>query len=143
VEGTAIPSFTVTDSGGKAVNYEAFKGKPLILNFWATWCPSCKDEIPSLQSLYNEQKSSQSVNIVTVLYKDDITSAQKYMKKYNYDFPVYTDSGNASARSLGLTGVPETYLIDKNGVLIRRILGPIDWQSTSGKQLLNELLSSG
>ncbi|QWR77327.1 TlpA family protein disulfide reductase [Candidatus Magnetomonas plexicatena] len=142
VEGTTIPAFTLTDSGGKEVSSDAFKGKPLILNFWATWCPACKDEIPSLQTFYDEQKSGQSVNIVTVLFRDDMSSAQSFMKKHNYSFPVYTDSSGV-ARSFGLTGVPETYLIDKNGVLVRRILGPLDWQNSSGKQLLSELLSRG
>ncbi|MBF0466166.1 MAG: TlpA family protein disulfide reductase [Nitrospirae bacterium] len=140
VEGTTVPAFTFTDSGGKAVTYDAFKGKPLIINFWATWCPSCKDEIPSLQSFYNDEKSGQNVNIVTVLFRDDMSSAQSFMKKHKYDFPVYTDSSGA-ARSFGLTGVPETYLIDKNGIVVRRILGPLDWQTSSGKELLSELLS--
>ncbi|MBF0521247.1 MAG: TlpA family protein disulfide reductase [Nitrospirae bacterium] len=141
VEGTTVPAFTLTDSGGKSVSYDAFKGKPLIINFWATWCPSCKEELPSLQSFYNDEKSGQSVNIVTVLYRDDMSSAQRFMKKHNYDFPVYTDAGGTIAHSFGLTGVPETYLIDKNGIVVRRILGPLDWQTSSGQQLLSELLS--
>ncbi|MBF0344380.1 MAG: redoxin domain-containing protein [Nitrospirae bacterium] len=140
VEGLNAPAFTLTDDKGNTLTLDAIKGKVVLLNFWATWCGSCIEEIPSLQKLYNEQKGNPDFKVVTVLFRDSLKNANKFMKGSNYDFPVLQDADHKSARAYGLTGVPETFLIDKNGILVKRILGPVEWDSKLAKNMISDLL---
>ncbi|MBF0567094.1 MAG: TlpA family protein disulfide reductase [Nitrospirae bacterium] len=142
-EGSGAPGFTVYDKSGKAVSLEQLKGKVVVLNFWATWCPSCVEEAPTVQRLYEQQKANPNLKLVTVLTRDSMDSAISFMAKSKFDFPVATDKDNKAAKAYGLTGVPETYLIDKRGILFRKIIGPIDWDSKPAQDLIAELLKGG
>lgn len=78
--------------------------------------------------------------MITILYKDSPENASAYMKAQGYSFPVYTDPDQKSASAFGVTGVPETYVIDKKGVLRQRVIGPADWSSPEAKALISALL---
>ncbi len=78
--------------------------------------------------------------MATVLYQDSPEKAVAFVKSTGYNFPVYTDSDGSAATSFGVTGVPETYIIDKKGVLRRKVIGAADWSSTEERQLINSLL---
>lgn len=142
-EGTGAPGFTVYDKSGKAVSLDNLKGKVVVLNFWATWCSSCVEEAPTVQRLYEKQKGNPDLKLVTVLMRDSMDSAVSFMAKNKFDFPVTTDKDNKAAKAYGLTGVPETYLINKRGILFRKIIGPIDWDSKPAQDLIAELLKGG
>ena len=135
------PSFEVADLGsGSKVSSADLQGKVVFVNFWASWCQPCKDEMSSVDQLYREKQSSKNFVMLTILYKDSPSNAVDLMKANGYSFPVYADVGENSARAFGVTGVPETYIIDKNGTLRKRVIGPAEWTAPEEKALIDALL---
>jgi thiol-disulfide isomerase/thioredoxin len=142
VEGLPAPPVLLKELiTGKTVTMDDFKSKAVFINFWATWCGPCVEEMPSIQKLYEARKSDPSIKMVMILYKDDPQAAVKFMKENKYDFDVYIDDNSVSAKAFGLTGVPETFLIDNKGIVFKRILGPHDWNAEEAGNLLGQLVS--
>jgi len=140
--GLSAPDFLVTDVvSGQRISSAELKGKVLFVNFWASWCEPCKEEMPSLESLYRGEMSQKDFRMVTILYKDSPSNALGYMKVNGYTFPVYTDMRDSSSKNFGVTGVPETYIVDKKGILRRRVIGGADWNSPDEKDLIRSLLN--
>ncbi|MBF0553162.1 MAG: TlpA family protein disulfide reductase [Nitrospirae bacterium] len=142
-EGQEAPLFKLAAPDGKVIPAEDYRGRAVIVNFWASWCASCVAEMPSFQKFYENNKSNASLAFITVLYRDSYDDALKFMKENKFDLPVFLDEKSANARAFGLTGVPETFFIDKHGILFKKILGPIEWESTDIDELVKELLSKG
>lgn len=135
------PDFEVADVvRGQKVRSSDLRGKVVFVNFWASWCQPCKEEMPSVHSLYKEEFSKGNFVMVTILYKDNPESALEHMKVNGFSFPVYTDPRGNSAVAFKVTGVPETYVIDKNGALRKRVIGPADWNSSEERLLIDSLL---
>lgn len=116
------------------------KGKVVFVNFWASWCQPCKEEMPSIEALYRELLSDNNFVMVTILYRDSPSDALGYMKAMGFSFPVFTEKENTVSRDFGVTGVPETYLVDKKGVLRHRVIGGADWNSPDAKAVIQGLL---
>jgi len=141
-EGIRAPKLDVVDvRSGQAIDITHLKGKVILVNFWASWCPPCKEEMPSIEALYKEIMKNDAFRMITILYKDDAKTASDYMRANGYTFPLFTDNDGVSAQRYGVTGVPETYLVDKKGALRKRVIGPADWNSTEAKAFINSLLS--
>lgn len=126
---------------GQTPDMSLLKGKVVLVNFWASWCPPCKEEMPSIEALHRDMLTNQNFSMITILYKDEAKIAFDLMKSNGYTFPVFLDNMGSSARNFGVTGVPETYLIDKKGTLRKRVIGPADWNSAEAKAYINSLLS--
>lgn len=139
--GLDAPELLVSDVAGKTYHLSDLKGSVVFVNFWATWCEPCRGEMPSLQALYSQLKDRQGFRMVTVLYKDDYQRAMAYMGENHYEFPVLLDDSGKTAKSYGVTGVPETYIIDKKGVLKQKMIGPFDWASPEALSLITKLLA--
>ncbi len=140
VVGLDAPELVVQDLSGKKYTLSELKGSVVFINFWATWCDSCKEEMPSIQKLYNSFRDEKGMRVITVLYRDDYKNVDAYMKQNNYGFPVLMDSEDRSARAYGLTGVPETYIVDKKGILREKVIGPADWSSPQAMSLIANLI---
>ena len=140
VVGLTAPEFSLYDPSGKTYTLSELRGSVVFINFWATWCPPCIEEMPSIQNLYNGFKDKKEFRMVTILYKDDYNKAMAYMKQNNYTLPVLIDREGKSAKAYGVTGVPETYIVDKQGVLREKVIGPADWNSTQADSLISNLL---
>jgi cytochrome c biogenesis protein CcmG, thiol:disulfide interchange protein DsbE len=139
--GLYAPDFHVTDfRTGKTLSSSDLKGKVLFVNFWASWCDPCKEEMPSVDAIYKEMASNKDFVMITILYRDTPVTAVAYMKSKGYVFPVYSDPDGATARTFGVTGVPETYVIDKNGVLQKKMIGPDNWYSPEERDFVSSLL---
>ncbi len=95
--------------------------------------------MPSVEALYRDMAGNNDFVMITILYKDSPESAMSYMKSKGYTFPVYVDSESGSARHYGVTGVPETYISNKKGVLVRRVIGGADWNSPDERNLIKAL----
>jgi DsbE subfamily thiol:disulfide oxidoreductase len=134
------PEFVVSDPSGKTYTLSELKGSVVFINFWATWCPPCIEEIPSIQNLYNGFKDKKEFRMVTILYKDDYNKAMAYLNQNNYTLPVLVDRDGKSAKAYGVTGVPETYIVDKQGVLRQKVIGPADWNSAEADSFIANLL---
>ena len=127
--GSAVQDFEVTDMNSNKITLSDLKGTVLFVNFWATWCGSCVEELPNVESLFRALSGNPSFKMITILYRDDGQRALGYMQQNGYTFPVYLNSDDSAAKIFGITGVPETFIIDKKGVLRDRVLGPAQWDS--------------
>jgi cytochrome c biogenesis protein CcmG, thiol:disulfide interchange protein DsbE len=126
--GMAAPDFSLPDIEGKTVRLSDYRGKVVFVNFWATWCKPCKEEMPSMEILWDNFKSEDfvmlAISMDRVTTKKDIPPFIESMK---LTFPILTDSWGQTDKRYKLMGVPETYIIDQNGVLREKVIGPRDW----------------
>lgn len=140
--GLPAPDIKLTDSFYKnELKLSDLRGNVIFVNFWATWCPPCIDELPSIQRLTKKFEGNPNLRIITILYNDDINRVNYYMKEMNYTFPIYIDSNRSAADKFGITGVPETFIIDKKGILRNKVIGPSEWDSPHVIELLSKLLN--
>ena len=111
---------TVYDLAGNAHSLSDFRGKPVILNFWATWCGYCKQEMPDFEEAY--QKYGEDIHFmminVTDGFQETVDNASAYVAEQGYTFPVFYDTDQSAARSYNLSGLPVTYLLDGEGKLV-------------------------
>ena len=122
------PDFTVQDSD-RRVALSELKGKVVVLNFWATWCPPCVEEMPSLVRM---QQSLRGNGIVVYAVSVDVDEAiyKKFLNDYNAkELLTVRDPEQVGAKLYGTTGYPETFIIDRNGVVLRKLVGPVNWTS--------------
>jgi DsbE subfamily thiol:disulfide oxidoreductase len=139
VVGQPAPTFTLTDLHGKNWRLADLQGKVVFLNFWATWCQPCLQEMPSMAAL-NQRMPEETFQMLTVLYNDRPEIAQNLVRKLGVAFPVLVDANGIVARQYGLTGVPETYIIDPQGILREKFIGPLNWDSPAALTLLGKYL---
>jgi cytochrome c biogenesis protein CcmG/thiol:disulfide interchange protein DsbE len=135
--GTTAPAFTVQDSDRK-VSLEDFRGRVVVLNFWATWCPPCIEEMPSLVQMQQRMKGK-GVEVVAVSVDADQSSYQNFLKAHNIDLLTVRDPDQKSNNLYGTFKFPETYIIDRQGVLRRKFIGAIDWGTPEITDYLNKL----
>ena len=121
------PDFTVYDSDGNAVKLSDLKGKPVILNFWASWCPPCKSEMPDFNEKYLDYRDKIHFMMVNLTdgYQETQSSAEKFLASTDYVFPVYFDTDLDAASTYGISSVPQTYFIDADGVLVTGAKGAL------------------
>ncbi len=140
VVGQEAPKLALTDASGNSYDLPKLKGKVLFINFWAPWCQPCREEMPSIQALYNRFKDNPQFQMLTILYKEDLAKAEAYLKENNFKLPVLLDSNGTTAEAFGITGIPETYIVDKKGSIRDRHIGPEDWNSPQVVSLISDLL---
>jgi peroxiredoxin len=113
---------------GKPMRLSELRGKVVVLNFWATWCPPCVEEMPALSRLHQQIISSGGM-VLGISVDDDGAKYQKFLKDYQISFPNYRDTSKNIPASYGSFMYPETYIIDRNGKIARKIIGPQVWDS--------------
>lgn len=123
--------FTVYDKEGSAVKLSDFKGKPVILNFWASWCSPCKSEMPDFEKVYKEYGGKIHFLIVNLTdgYQETKQKATAFIEQSGYTFPVYFDSDSDAAITYGIYSIPETYFIDSEGYIVAQGKGALDYNS--------------
>lgn len=122
------PDFTMTDASGTEVKLSDFFGKPVVLNFWASWCGPCKSEMPHFEDAY--QKYGEDINFVVVNLTDGaretVESASGFIEEQGYTFPVYFDTNTEGAVTYGTYSIPVTYFIGADGVPVAQANGALD-----------------
>ena len=134
--GNTAPDFTVQDADRKVTLHD-LRGKVVVLNFWATWCPPCVEEMPSLVKLQSNLKDR--VVVLAVSVDEDERSYRAFLKKNNVDLLTVRDPQQKSNELYGTFKFPETYVIDRQGVVQRKFIGPVDWTSADITDYLNKL----
>jgi thiol-disulfide isomerase/thioredoxin len=138
-ERPAAPGFTLPDAGGRKVSLKDYRGKVVFLNFWATWCESCREEMPSMERLYQEFKGK-GLEVVAVNIKEKPRDALAFAKELKLTYPVLLDPEGEVGLLYGAFGLPATYLIDRKGVVLARMWGPADWHGPAARKLFAALV---
>lgn len=137
--GREAPEFTLKDVNGKSVPLSAFRGKVVLLNFWATWCPPCKAEMPSFQKLFQAERN-RGLEVVAISTDKSVKDVRDYLSKNRFDFTVLVDD-NAKVRNLyRVFSMPTTYLIDRKGVIAEKFMGEYEWTSPEIRTKIEKLL---
>jgi len=134
--GERAPEFTLTDAE-RTVSLAQLRGKPVLLNFWATWCPPCIEEMPSLVQL--QKAMGDKVTILAVSEDADDAAYKQFVRDHNIDLLTVRDPKNTANTLYGTFKFPETYVIDKDGVIRRKFIGAADWTSPEMVDYLNKL----
>ena len=124
------PDFRLTDLDGRVVMLSDFRGKTVVLNFWASWCPPCREEMPEFQALWDERGSEGSDDLVVLavnfLRDDTVGAATSFIEGNDFTFPVIFDTTRGEvATRYGVRGLPATFFIDRNGIVRTTALGPV------------------
>ena len=124
----AAPDFTMTDAEGATLTLADFKGKPVLLNFWASWCGPCQSEMPDIQAAWEEHGANVEFVIVNMTGMNGETeqSAKAFLADAGYTFPCYFDANNSAATAFGVSSIPQTYLINAEGNIIGAYMGAMD-----------------
>jgi len=134
------PDFSLKDLTGKKVEIKDYKGKIIFLNFWATWCVPCKEEMPSLEVLHERFKGEKFVLLTVSVNYEGLKVVHGFLDKHSYTFPVLLDPNGETLDLFEVKGIPTTFIIDKKGRVIGKALGPRDWRSPEVFSLVNLLV---
>lgn len=121
VIGSSAPDFTFSDLNGQKMSLSDHKGKVILLDFWATWCPPCRDSIPHLETLYQKYKERGFV-VIGVSFDESVDRVKNFRDAYNMSYPILM-AEDWIKNDYGITGVPEMFVIDRNGILKSHRLG--------------------
>ncbi len=133
-----LPAFTVTAMDGSAASLKDQVGKVVLLNIWATWCPPCRSEMPSMQVLYDKTRDI-PFTIFAVSTGEDKTTVEKFIKENKYSYPMYLDLSGTVGAQLASRGIPTSYLLDKQGRAIAAIIGSRMYDGPEVMKLIREL----
>lgn len=129
-ESLYVPEFELEDAAsGKRILSSELKGRVLFINFWASWCSPCREEMPSIAKLSKHFSANQDFILLPVLYSDSPQDAVNYLRESGFNLPALIDRGGKAARAFGLRGIPETYIVDKKGLIRKKVIGPYEWDS--------------
>ena len=138
--GEKAPDFTLHDLAGRSVSLEELSGKVVILHFWATWCPPCLTELPALLRYYEKLNPDKFVLLAICVDNSGPESVGAFLKSWGLEMSAYLDKGGRLARRYGTFRYPETYIVDPEGLVQKKIIGAGDWNSQNGVQFLQGLV---
>lgn len=126
--GAVAPGFSLTGMDGSGYSLAGFRGKPVVLNFWASWCGPCRDEAPLLAKLHKQYGSDLQIVAVNLTDVDSEKDAREFAATYGFDFPVLLDKNGNAADSYRIRPIPTTFFIDAKGVIQDGALGALTWE---------------
>jgi peroxiredoxin len=140
--GQPLADFSLADLQGRSVQLSALRGSVVFINIWATWCPPCVDEMPTIQRLY-ERLQPRGLQVVTISV--DALGTQiiaPFIHNYRLTFPVLLDTQGVVERLYRTSGVPESFIVDKQGRLVEKVVGPRDWMHPQVLAMFDRLLAA-
>ena len=138
--GLVAPGFSLPVLGGEAkLSLESLRGKVVLLNFWATWCKPCEDEMPAMENLH-QALGSEDFALLAVSVDDDRPAVEAFADRLGLTFPILLDPRKRVADAYQSYRFPESYLIDREGVLVARYIGPREWDAPAYLDRIRRLL---
>ena len=120
--GEPAPDFRLENLDGQSISLSDFRGKPVLINFWATWCRPCVSEMPYLQQVY-EEWSEKGVAVLAINIGENPTEVKGFLQAHNLSLPVLLDTKENAARKYNITGIPTSFFIDGGGIIRHKIMG--------------------
>ena len=138
--GHPAPDFSFPGLDGKMVGLGDYKGKVVFFNIWATWCPPCREEMPSMEKLYKELKGEDFEILAVSIDASGMKAVAPFVKEYHLSFPVLLDPEGTTKSLYGTTGIPESFIINKEGKIEQIIIGPMDWATPDVVRFFRDLI---
>ena len=136
------PNFSLPGLDGKKVSLTDFKGKVVLLNIWATWCAPCVAEMPSMQKLYQQMKGEDFELLAVSVDETGAEAVKPFMENHKLGFPVLLDTNGEIKNLYQITGIPESFIIDKDGMILEKIIGPRDWASSEAIRYFRNIIQT-
>jgi peroxiredoxin len=134
------PDFSASLLNGTRVRLNSFTGKAVFLNFWATWCPPCREEMPSMEALY-QRFLDRDIEFLAVDIQEDRNTVSAFMRKFELTFPALLDGTGRISNQYGIRSIPTTFIIDRDGNIIASVIGGRDWNTPEVVAALELLLT--
>jgi cytochrome c biogenesis protein CcmG/thiol:disulfide interchange protein DsbE len=141
--GSTAPDFkAVALPGGRPASIKDYRGKVVLLNIWATWCPPCKVEMPSMEQLHHRLAGTDFALVAVSIDEEDSTVVNAFVKEMGLTFPVLHNRDGKIRQLYQTTGVPESFVIDRDGVIVKKVIGAADWAAPVNENLIRRLLDA-
>jgi thiol-disulfide isomerase/thioredoxin len=140
-EGFVAPQFSAQDLRGRSVAVDDFQGKVVLLNFWATWCPPCRREIPSLESLYQLRKDKGFEILAVNVDRTALSKVTSFVEQNRMTFPVLLNPQGDIGEKYWVRAIPTSFLLDKKGVIRWKVVGGREWSGSEVLEKIDQLLS--
>jgi len=134
--GTVAPEFTLPQLDGDQISLSQFRGRPVLVNFWASWCAPCRSEMPALQQVATQYAGSGLV-VIGINQLEDVPTVQGFVREFGLTFPIALDRDGVTSRAWRVYGIPQTYLVGPDGMIRKAWVGPVTEQSVT--RALDEL----
>lgn len=136
------PDFAKPDLAGQTVRLSALRGRVVLLNLWTTWCPPCREEMPSMERAWQALRDRGFVLLAVSQDEQGPAVVEPFVRRLGLTFPVLVDPEGQVGRAYGVWGYPESFLIDREGRLVERVVGPRDWAAPEHLARLEALLAA-
>jgi thiol-disulfide isomerase/thioredoxin len=138
--GKPAPNFDTIDLNGDIWSLSKLKGQVVFINFWATWCAPCREEMPSMQRLYAKLPKDK-FKMIALYNRDKPAIVKDFVAKLGITLPILDDQENIIGKRYGLTGLPETFIVDKQGVIREKFIGPAEWDTPRFVAMLTKYIN--
>ncbi len=136
------PEFTLPALNGRSVSLSDFRGKIVMVHFWATWCPPCVDELPTLDKLNQSLAGKHFEMLAVSVDEGGADTVMSFLQRNNLKVPVLLDTSHTVSSQYGTYKFPETYILDREGIVRYKVIGPRDWRDPAALQLLQNMVAS-
>ena len=140
--GSAAPAFDLLGLEGESLSLSQVTGKVVLINFWATWCKPCEDEMPAMETLYRELRGA-GFELVAISVDDDRATVAAFRDRLGLSFPILLDPEQDAAAAYQTFRFPESFLIGRDGIVVERYIGPKEWASPAYVTRVRRLLDAG
>jgi peroxiredoxin len=141
-EGDRAPEFRLQALDGRAVSLADFRGKVVMVHFWATWCPPCVEEMPTIEQLYRSSGSTDFEILAVSVDEGGAGAVAEFMKRNGLSLPALLDPGRSVAGLYGTFKFPETYIVDGRGIVKFKAIGPRDWTAPANMNVIRRLIEA-